>query len=93
MGQDREAGPHEDLAEIASEPNVNQVRDEPIPASHHEERGEQAGPGTEKPAGDHEAARPASRDTSDGAHGGSHNGTADRGERGPADPGGPGDRG
>jgi hypothetical protein len=63
MGREEKAQPQEDLAESASEPNVNQVRDEPIPASHHEERGEQAGPGTEKPAGDHEAARPASRDS------------------------------
>ncbi len=79
MGQDSKDGPHEDLAESASEPNVNQVRDEPIPASHHEERGKQGGSGTEEPAGDHEAARPAGRDSSDGSRGGPDSGPADRG--------------
>lgn len=78
MGREEKAEPQEDLAKRASEPNVNQVRDEPIPASHHEERSEQAGPGTEKPAGDRAAARPASRD-SDGSHGDPQSGTADRG--------------
>jgi hypothetical protein len=69
MGQDREAAAPEDADEAAAGANVNQVRHEPIPASHHEDRSQQAVSLTQEHSGGQPADRDADPDGGEAAAG------------------------